>query len=72
MQRNAIGHVHPSVCPSFCIRSFEPTDQSMILAPCPSDLDFAHVRMTSDDHTERKCADTIGTVPVPWAGHSQC
>jgi len=22
-------------------------------------------------HTERKCADTIGTVPVPWAGHFQ-
>jgi len=21
---------------------------------------------------ERKCADTIGTVPVPWAGHFQC
>ena len=21
---------------------------------------------------ERKCADTIGTVPVPWAGHLQC
>jgi len=20
-------------------------------------------------HRERKCADTIGTVPVPWAGH---
>jgi len=23
-------------------------------------------------HRERKCADTIGTVPVPWAGHFQC
>jgi len=22
-------------------------------------------------HRERKCADTIGTVPVPWAGHCQ-
>jgi len=21
---------------------------------------------------ERKCADTRGTVPVPWAGHFQC
>jgi len=21
---------------------------------------------------ERKCADTIGTVPVPWAGHFRC
>ena len=21
-------------------------------------------------YMERKCADTIGTVPVPWAGHS--
>ena len=21
---------------------------------------------------ERKCADTIGTVLVPWAGHFQC
>ena len=21
---------------------------------------------------ERQCADTMGTVPVPWAGHSQC
>jgi len=23
-------------------------------------------------HRERKCADTIGTVLVPWAGHFQC
>jgi len=23
-------------------------------------------------HTERTCADTIGTVPVPWAGHFPC
>jgi len=23
-------------------------------------------------HMERQCADTIGTVPVPWAGHFQC
>ena len=23
-------------------------------------------------HRERNCADTIGTVPVPWAGHFQC
>jgi len=23
-------------------------------------------------YEERKCADTIGTVPVPWAGHFQC
>jgi len=23
-------------------------------------------------YRERKCADTIGTVPVPWAGHFQC
>ena len=22
-------------------------------------------------HRERKCADTIGTVLVPWAGHFQ-
>ena len=22
-------------------------------------------------YKERKCADTIGTVPVPWAGHFQ-
>jgi len=21
---------------------------------------------------ERKCADTVGTVPVTWAGHFQC
>jgi len=23
-------------------------------------------------YRERKCVDTIGTVPVPWAGHFQC
>jgi len=23
-------------------------------------------------NSERKCADTIGTVPVPWAGRFQC
>jgi len=23
-------------------------------------------------HSERKRADTIGTVPVPWTGHFQC
>jgi len=23
------------------------------------------------DHSERECADTVGTVPVPWAGHFQ-
>jgi len=26
----------------------------------------------SDSYRERKCADTIGTVPVAWAGHFQC
>ena len=25
-----------------------------------------------DSYRERKCADTIGTVLVPWAGHFQC
>ena len=24
------------------------------------------------NHRERKCADTIGTMLVPWAGHFQC
>ena len=23
-------------------------------------------------HRERKCADTLDTVPVPWAGHFHC
>jgi len=23
-------------------------------------------------YIERKCADTTGTVPVPWAGHFHC
>jgi len=23
-------------------------------------------------HRERKCADTVGTVVVPWLGHFQC
>ena len=26
-------------------------------------------RESSHNHRERKCADTIGTVLVPWAGH---
>ena len=25
-----------------------------------------------NSHRERKCADTTGTVLVPWAGHFQC
>ena len=28
--------------------------------------------MAADGTRERKCADTIGTVLVPWAGHFQC
>ena len=24
------------------------------------------------DPGERKCADVVGTVPVPWAGHFPC
>jgi len=28
--------------------------------------------MEFEPNKERKCADTIGTVPVPWAGHFQC
>ena len=27
---------------------------------------------TPSCHTERKCADTTGTVPILWAGHFQC
>ena len=26
----------------------------------------------SQGHRERKCADTIGTLLVSWAGHFQC
>ena len=29
-------------------------------------------QLLSTRYKERKCADTIGTVPVPWAGHFQC
>ena len=29
-------------------------------------------QVTDERHRERKCADTIGTVLVPWAGHFQC
>jgi len=27
--------------------------------------------MAYNEHRERKCADKIGTVPVPWSGHFQ-
>jgi len=30
---------------------------------------LGHVQWNS---SERKCADTVGTVLVPWAGHFQC
>jgi len=33
---------------------------------------FPVVCMMSFAYRERKCADTIGTVLVPWAGHFQC
>jgi len=39
-------------------------------------LRFASLHRTENDLQkdpgERKCADTIGTVQVPWAGHFQC
>jgi len=28
-----------------------------------------HRPLNIDNNRERKCADTIGTVPVPWAGY---
>ena len=32
----------------------------------------ANQRTAYRRYGERKCADTVGTVPVPWAGHFQC
>jgi len=32
--------------------------------------DFAHI--ISRPRSKRNCADTTGTVPVPWAGQFQC
>jgi len=32
----------------------------------------AHNHDVATEHRERKCADMIGTVPVPWSGHFQC
>jgi len=29
-------------------------------------------RARTTSYRERKCADTVGTVLVPWAGHFQC
>ena len=29
-------------------------------------------RKLGEGHRERKCADTVGTVLVPWSGHLQC
>jgi len=36
----------------------------------PRQLDHIHVLERA--HCRRHCADTTGTVPVPWAGHPQC
>jgi len=33
---------------------------------------FLHPSAVLHSHWERKCADTTGTVLVPWAGHFQC
>jgi len=32
----------------------------------------AHNHDVATEHRKRKCADMIGTVPVPWSGHFQC
>jgi len=31
-----------------------------------------HTMRAASMNMERKCADTIGTVSDPWAGHFQC
>ena len=40
----------------------------LLLLLLPNDLDLSICSL----HREQKCADTIGTVSVPWAGHFQC
>jgi len=52
------GHVHCPRVSDIClpIVSLLVGDQSPIIKAC----------------RERKCADTIGTVTVPWTGHFQC
>ena len=41
--------------------------------PLSAERSWHHLRRSTFDrqHGERKCADTIGTVLVPWAGHFQ-
>ena len=33
---------------------------------------FVSQQASASKYRERKCADTTGTVLVPWAGHFQC
>jgi len=35
-------------------------------------VDYSFESWREISNRERKCADTIGTVLVPWAGHFQC
>jgi len=37
-----------------------------------AEINFLQLQLQENRHRERKCADTIGRVPVPWAGHFQC
>jgi len=37
-----------------------------------AEINFLQLQLQENRHRERKCADTIGTVPVHWAGHFQC
>ena len=55
-----------------------PTFSLVYVMPLPSSvlLYFLQILTVTKslllEHREQKCADTINTVPVPWAGHFQC
>ena len=40
--------------------------------PVIAELWSASIPYAKSVYTERTCADTFGTVPVPCAGHFQC
>ena len=47
-----------------------PTDRTSEVPLAPCLLACSHTFLMSVRHRERKCANTVGTVLVPWAGHS--
>ena len=56
-----------------CVIGVTLVSRTVVPPDCYGAMERLGVRSSlSEIHTERNCADTIGAVPVPWAGHFQC